>query len=80
MRLLHARVPACSPRASWRERPDAGEDEIREALGGNLCRCTGYQTIVDAVTEVAARRRDPAAATGAHDAPVPEPTPKETVR
>jgi carbon-monoxide dehydrogenase small subunit len=24
-------------------------DEVREALGGNLCRCTGYQTIVDAV-------------------------------
>jgi aerobic carbon-monoxide dehydrogenase small subunit len=30
-------------------RPDASEDEIREALSGNLCRCTGYQKILDAV-------------------------------
>jgi carbon-monoxide dehydrogenase small subunit len=29
--------------------PDPSEDEIREALSGNLCRCTGYQKIVDAV-------------------------------
>ena len=31
------------------ERPDPSEDEIREALSGNLCRCTGYQKIFDAV-------------------------------
>ena len=30
-------------------RPDAGEQEIREALSGNLCRCTGYQSIIDGV-------------------------------
>ena len=30
-------------------RPDPNEDEIREALSGNLCRCTGYQKIFDAV-------------------------------
>jgi carbon-monoxide dehydrogenase small subunit len=30
-------------------RPDPSEDEIREALSGNLCRCTGYQKIFDAV-------------------------------
>jgi carbon-monoxide dehydrogenase small subunit len=30
-------------------KPDANEDEIRTALSGNLCRCTGYQFIVDAV-------------------------------
>jgi carbon-monoxide dehydrogenase small subunit len=33
-----------------------GEDEVREALAGNLCRCTGYQRIVDAVREVARRQ------------------------
>jgi aerobic-type carbon monoxide dehydrogenase small subunit (CoxS/CutS family) len=30
------------------EAPAAGEAEIRRALSGNLCRCTGYQHIVDA--------------------------------
>ena len=39
------------------ECPDADEREIREALGGNLCRCTGYQNIVEAV-QLAAERRD----------------------
>ena len=29
--------------------PDPSDDEIREALSGNLCRCTGYQKIFDAV-------------------------------
>jgi aerobic carbon-monoxide dehydrogenase small subunit len=32
-----------------RQNPDPTEDEIRHALSGNLCRCTGYQHIVDAV-------------------------------
>jgi len=31
------------------ENPDPSDEEIREALSGNLCRCTGYQHIVDAV-------------------------------
>jgi carbon-monoxide dehydrogenase small subunit len=31
------------------ENPKPSEEEIREALSGNLCRCTGYQHIVDAV-------------------------------
>ena len=31
------------------ENPDASEQDIRSALSGNLCRCTGYQHIVDAV-------------------------------
>jgi aerobic-type carbon monoxide dehydrogenase small subunit (CoxS/CutS family) len=31
-----------------RDHPHPGEDEIRHALSGNLCRCTGYQHIVDA--------------------------------
>jgi carbon-monoxide dehydrogenase small subunit len=29
--------------------PHPTEGQIREAIGGNLCRCTGYQQIVDAV-------------------------------
>ena len=32
-----------------RQRPDPTDDEIREALSGNLCRCTGYGKIFDAV-------------------------------
>jgi carbon-monoxide dehydrogenase small subunit len=35
-------------------RPDASEAEIREALAGNLCRCTGYEKIVEAVRIAAA--------------------------
>ena len=35
--------------------PDPSEATIRETLAGNLCRCTGYQKIVDAV-QLAARR------------------------
>jgi aerobic carbon-monoxide dehydrogenase small subunit len=35
--------------------PDPGEEEIREALAGNLCRCTGYQNIVKAVQSAAAQ-------------------------
>jgi carbon-monoxide dehydrogenase small subunit len=31
------------------QNPDPSDDEIREALSGNLCRCTGYQKIFDAV-------------------------------
>jgi aerobic-type carbon monoxide dehydrogenase small subunit (CoxS/CutS family) len=37
------------------ERADPEEQEIRLALSGNLCRCTGYQHIVDAVRLAAAR-------------------------
>ncbi len=32
--------------------PQADEQEIRAALSGNLCRCTGYQHIVDAIQSV----------------------------
>jgi carbon-monoxide dehydrogenase small subunit len=35
--------------------PDPSEDEIREALSGNLCRCTGYTKIFDAVRLAAGR-------------------------
>jgi carbon-monoxide dehydrogenase small subunit len=33
--------------------PDPSDEEIREALAGNLCRCTGYEKILDAVRAVA---------------------------
>jgi aerobic-type carbon monoxide dehydrogenase small subunit (CoxS/CutS family) len=39
------------------EHPSPSEIEVREALSGNLCRCTGYQHIVDAVLTAAARMR-----------------------
>jgi carbon-monoxide dehydrogenase small subunit len=35
--------------------PDPSEAEIRHGLGGNLCRCTGYVKIVEAVQAAAAR-------------------------
>jgi carbon-monoxide dehydrogenase small subunit len=35
--------------------PDPSDDEIREALSGNLCRCTGYAKIFDAVRMAAVR-------------------------
>ena len=35
--------------ALLRENPDPGEDEIKAYLNGNLCRCTGYVKIIDAV-------------------------------
>jgi carbon-monoxide dehydrogenase small subunit len=50
-----------SAEALLRERPDPTEREVREALAGNLCRCTGYEGIVAAVLDVASRGRDEAA-------------------
>ncbi|HYH47057.1 MAG TPA: (2Fe-2S)-binding protein [Thermoanaerobaculia bacterium] len=46
------------------ENPDPSEDEIRHAISGNLCRCTGYQHIVDAVKLAAERRRGAGASGG----------------
>ncbi|HEY0606714.1 MAG TPA: (2Fe-2S)-binding protein [Herpetosiphonaceae bacterium] len=40
------------------EHPDPSEAEIREALSGNICRCTGYQFIVEAARSAAARLRE----------------------
>jgi carbon-monoxide dehydrogenase small subunit len=39
--------------AFLRDNPSPSDDEIREALSGNLCRCTGYQGIVNAVRRAA---------------------------
>jgi carbon-monoxide dehydrogenase small subunit len=44
--------------AFLRENRAPDEAEIREALSGNLCRCTGYQNIVDAVMLAAGRLRE----------------------
>jgi carbon-monoxide dehydrogenase small subunit len=39
--------------AGLRDNPDPSEDEAREMIAGNLCRCTGYQNIVAAVLRAA---------------------------
>jgi aerobic-type carbon monoxide dehydrogenase small subunit (CoxS/CutS family) len=39
--------------ALLQKNPDPSEEEIRKALAGNLCMCTGYVQIVDAVKEAA---------------------------
>ena len=40
-----------------RDNPNPSEDEIREGIEGNLCRCTGYQHIVDAIQQAAAKTK-----------------------
>jgi carbon-monoxide dehydrogenase small subunit len=42
------------------ENPDPSEEEIRWALSGNICRCTGYQNIVKAVQYASAKMREEA--------------------
>ena len=37
--------------------PEADDDRIREAMSGNICRCTGYLSIIDAVKEARAAYR-----------------------
>ena len=49
--------PASSPRTTCSTGcPDPSDLEIREALAGNLCRCTGYEKILDAVRLAAERQ------------------------
>jgi aerobic carbon-monoxide dehydrogenase small subunit len=42
------------------EEPDADADRIREVLSGNLCRCTGYISIIEAVLDARAAYKKPA--------------------
>ena len=51
-----------------RENPHPTSDEVRHALEGNLCRCTGYQNIVRAVLAASGRQDGSAAADRARDA------------
>jgi aerobic carbon-monoxide dehydrogenase small subunit len=44
--------------AGLEENPDPTHEEAREMIGGNLCRCTGYQNIVAAVERAAVLRRE----------------------
>ena len=46
-----------SAKALLDRRPDPSEEEVREALAGHLCRCTGYRKPVDAVLAAASRRK-----------------------
>jgi aerobic-type carbon monoxide dehydrogenase small subunit (CoxS/CutS family) len=49
----------CAARALLDQKPQPTRQEIREALSGNLCRCTGYIKIFEAVELAARRQRDP---------------------
>ncbi|MDD2482139.1 MAG: (2Fe-2S)-binding protein [Lutispora sp.] len=42
-----------SAKALLMRNPNPSEDDIKEAIGGNLCRCTGYKVILDAIKEAA---------------------------
>nr|WP_241386324.1 (2Fe-2S)-binding protein [Rhodococcus sp. CH91] len=55
--------------AFLRDNPDPGDDEIRDGLSGNLCRCTGYQGIVRAVRAAAPARHGRLVATGTETEP-----------
>jgi aerobic carbon-monoxide dehydrogenase small subunit len=47
--------------AGLRAVPDPSDDQAREMIGGNLCRCTGYQNIVAAIRRAAEIGREPPA-------------------
>ncbi|MEK9967203.1 MAG: (2Fe-2S)-binding protein [Rhodospirillaceae bacterium] len=44
--------------AYLRDNPDPSERDVREAISGNICRCTGYQGIVDAALDAAKTMRE----------------------
>jgi len=64
-------TPGMIMQTSWllEQNPDPTDDEVREGIAGNLCRCTGYVNIVKAVQQAAAElRAAEAAGTGAASA------------
>jgi carbon-monoxide dehydrogenase small subunit len=46
-----------SARALLNENPDPSREEIKEAMQGNLCRCTGYEPIIEAIQEAVKKER-----------------------
>ena len=57
VRLLHAGHAGIAAHELLSETPDPSEAEIREAISGNICRCTGYVQIVRAIQMAAERLR-----------------------
>ena len=57
MRLLHPGDDDDRPRWLLDRDPDPSEATIREAICGNICRCTGYENIVRAIRWAAESRR-----------------------
>ena len=51
--MVMATVSLLSSLSLLREHPELTEDDVRRGLKGNLCRCTGYHNIVDAVLSAA---------------------------
>jgi len=47
----------CSAKALLDENPDPSEDQVRQAIKGNLCRCTGYEKYIAAILDAAGRLR-----------------------
>ena len=63
VRCLHARLRHGDRRAFCGAIPSPSDDDIREALGSNICRCTGYVKIIEAVHYAAERMQEKAAGT-----------------
>ena len=66
--------------AFLKENPSPTDDEIRHAISGNLCRCTGYVNIVKAVQYAARKMRDEQAAPNTADSSAASATEAEVIR
>ena len=72
--FLYARFLNCLT-GSTRANPSPTDDEVAEAIEGNLCRCTGYQQIIESIQEAAKIHRGESAAPQPASAPHPDPHP-----